>query len=52
MIKIATLIYYICVIVVSLIISEYWLFNNWQWWAIILCLCVARICGIEEERDK
>lgn len=49
MIKIATLIYYIVVVIVSATLG----FNNCHpndiaWWVVIIGLIVARICGNEE----
>lgn len=48
MINITTLIYYFCVCIVSMIISDHWSPSSWQWWVIILCVCIARTCGKEE----
>lgn len=49
MIKIATIIYYICVVVMSVImtISGFDILTP-QFWIILSCMIAARICGKKE----
>lgn len=49
MIKIATLIYYICVVIVSWMMSSRGFgLTSLEWWVMIFCLIIARTCGYIE----
>lgn len=52
MIKIATMIYYICVVVMSvtMTISGFDILTP-QFWIILSCMIAARICGREEDKS-
>lgn len=45
MIKIATLVYYLILITVSITISNYFDVSDYQWWIIIIGVIGARTCG-------
>lgn len=51
MIKIATFIYYLCVVIQSAILSSIgYGCTTWQWWVILFCLIITRMCGRDETR--
>ena len=52
MIKISTIIYYACIIVVSTTMSISGLdILTPQFWIILFCMIAARICGREEDKS-
>jgi len=51
MIKIATLIYYIDIVIMSFSLAQKGHNpTDWLWWVCIIGVIAARICGKEEER--
>lgn len=49
MIKISTIIYYVCVVIMSasMCMAGYGI-NTWQFWMVLFAMIISRICGQEE----